>query len=96
MPQPRYSNRTLEVNRKFKIILVILSLLFSTSPIHAEDTEFRNIKQESVPEYVFKTLPKNLLIGTKESFWGWNLVALGAAAGVAIPLSQTDADEDCD
>ncbi len=94
MLQPRYSNRTLKAYRKFKLTLAILFFLFPTFPVHAEDAEFRNVKEESVHEYVFKSLPRNLLIGTKESLWGWNLAALGAAAGVAIPLSQTDADEE--
>ncbi len=87
-------DRALEVNRKPCIAFVIIIFLFSTLPAQAEKVETKKTEEESFPGYVFKTLPKNLLLGTKESLWGWNLALLGVGAGTAITLSQTDADDD--
>jgi membrane-associated phospholipid phosphatase len=66
-------------------------LIFFISSTHAEETE--NV-EESFSRYIFKTFPKNLLLGTRESLWGWNLGVLGVGAGAAITLSQTDADDE--
>jgi len=52
------------------------------------------VRAESPSSYIFDTLPKNLLLGAKESLWGWNLAILGVGAGAAIVLSQTAADDE--
>jgi len=83
----------LELNRKFSIIFVIIFFLFSIFSAQAKEIEVRKTNEDSFAGYV-KTLPKNLILGTKESLWGWNLVALGVGAGTAITLSQTDADDE--
>jgi hypothetical protein len=79
----------LKVIRKLWIVLIVI---FCISPTYAEEIDVEKTVDESFPKYIFKTLPKNLLLGTKESLWGWNLAALGIGAGAAITLSQTDAD----
>ncbi len=81
----------LEVIRRSFIALAVISFLVPISPIRANGVE--KTGEESLPGYV-KTLPKNLLLGTKESLWGWNLVLLGVGAGTSITLSQTDADRE--
>lgn len=79
---------------KCRMALVIIFFLFSTYRVFAEEIEFANTEEESYTGYFFKTLPKNLILGTKESLWGWNLALIGAGAGTAIVLSQTDADNE--
>ncbi len=64
-------------------------MIFSNIPIYAQE-----IGDESNLYYFSNTLPKNLLLGTKNTFMGWNLVILGAGAGAVIPLSQTNADQE--
>lgn len=81
----------LEVIRRSFIALAVISFLVPISPIRANGVE--KTGEESLPGYV-KTLPKNLLLGTKESLWGWNLVLLWVGAGTSITLSQTDADRE--
>lgn len=49
---------------------------------------------EGFLRYMSKTLPKNLLIGTKNSVTGWNPAILVVGAGTAITLSQTEADNE--
>ena len=83
--------RILKVIRKLPIVFIVVLYI---SPIHAEEIYAEKTVDESLPRYVFKALPKNLLLGTKESLWGWNLAALGIGAGAAITLSQTDADKE--
>ena len=81
--------RILKVIRKAWIVFIVV---FCISPTYAEDVDVEKTVDESLPRYIFKTLPKNLLVGTRESLWGYNLAALGIGAGAAITLSQTDAD----
>ncbi len=78
------------------IVFVIIFFLFFIFifPAQAEEIEARETAEESFPRYAFKTLPKNLLLGTKESLRVWNLAVLGVGAGTAITLSQTDADNE--
>ena len=87
-------NSSFEVNKKPRMAFVIIIFLFSTFPVQAEKVETRKTGEESFPGYVFKTLPRNLLMGTRESLWGWNLAILAVGAGTAIILSQTDADNE--
>ena len=81
--------RILKVIRKLWLVFIVL---FCISPTCAEEIYVEKTVDEGLSKYIFKTLPKNLLLGTKESFWGYNLAALGIGAGAAITLSQTDAD----
>lgn len=81
--------RILKVIRKLWIVFIVL---FCISPSYAEEINVEKTVDESLPRYIFKTLPENLLVGTKKIFWGYNLAALGIGAGAAITLSQTDAD----
>jgi hypothetical protein len=81
------------VGKPWGVLAIILSLC-SALPAHAETPQAAGSSQESFPGYVVKELPKNLLLGTKESFRGWNLAVLGFGGGAAIGLSQTDADDE--
>ncbi|MGH7792910.1 MAG: phosphatase PAP2 family protein [Thermodesulfobacteriota bacterium] len=71
------------------IAFIVVSCI---SPTYAEEIAVEKTVDESLPRYIFKTLPKNLFLGAKESLWGYNLAALGIGAGAAIILDQTDAD----
>jgi hypothetical protein len=84
----------LEINRKLRTGFVIAFFLFSVLPVQAQEIESVKTEEESFPEYVFKTLPKNLLLGTEKSLWGWNLGVLGVGAVSALTLSQTGADRE--
>lgn len=84
-----YITESIEQNNLIKTLLVIVSVIICLNiPVYAQE-----IGNESTLYYFSNTLPKNLLQGTKNTFVGWNLVILGAGAGSAIPLSQTDADQ---
>jgi membrane-associated phospholipid phosphatase len=85
---------SLEVTRKASIGFVIVFFLFSTLNAQSQELGAQNSEEGNFTAYFYKTLPKNLLIGTKNSFLGWNLAILGAGAGGAIALSQTGADND--
>lgn len=87
-------DRVQRVNRKFGIVFIIIFFLFSVSSAQAQQIEAVKSQEESFPNYIFKTLPKNLLLGTERSLWGWNLATLGIGAGVALTLSQTGADRE--
>ncbi|GJM15577.1 MAG: hypothetical protein DHS20C13_09040 [Thermodesulfobacteriota bacterium] len=78
-----------ESNKPIKTLFLIVSvIIFFNIPICAQE-----IGDESTLFYFSNTLPKNLLLGTKNTFAGWNLLILGAGIGAAIPLSQTDVDQ---
>jgi len=81
----------LQISRNSTITLILVLLLNVLS--HAQSKEVEDNKtDEGVSRYILKSLPKNLLIGTRETFSGWNLAILGVGATSAIALSQTDAD----
>lgn len=84
----------LEVTKKSTIGFLIVIFLFSTLIARSEELKARRNEQENFVAYFYRTLPKNLLIGTKNTFLGWNLAILGAGAGGAIALSQTGADDE--
>jgi membrane-associated phospholipid phosphatase len=85
---------SLVVAKKSSIGFLIVFFLFSTLNAQSEELGARRNEEGNFTGYFYKTLPKNLLIGTKNSFLGWNLAILGAGAGGAIALSQTGADND--
>ena len=87
-------HNSLEVTGESSIGFVIVFFLFSTLNAQAEDLGAQRNEEGNFTAYFYKTLPKNLLIGTKNSFLGWNLAILGAGTGGAIALSQTGADND--
>jgi hypothetical protein len=88
------SGNPLEVIKKSSIGFVIVFFLFSTLNAWSEDLGAQRNEEGNFTAYFYKTLPKNLLIGTKNCFLGWNLAILGAGGGSAIALSQTGADDD--
>lgn len=85
---------SLEVTRKSSIGFVIVFFLFFTLSVQSEEVGAQRNEEGNFTPYFYKTLPKNLLIGTKNTFLGWNLAILGAGAGGVIALSQTGADND--
>jgi len=78
----------------FRKLWTVLIVVFFISPAYADGITGEEAVDEGLPRYIFKTLPKNLFLGTKRSLWGYNLVALGIGAGAATALWQTDADEE--
>ncbi len=62
----------LEVTRKPPIVFIIILLLFSALIAQSKQFGAINTKDESFTGYFLKTLPENLLIGARGSFWGWN------------------------
>jgi hypothetical protein len=84
----------LDVTRKSSIVFVIVLFLFSALSVQSEEPGAQRNEEENFAAYFYKTLPKNLVVGTKNSFLGWNIAILGAGAGGAISLSQTDADDE--
>lgn len=83
-----------EVTTKCCIGFLIVIFLFSTLDARSEELGAQSNEDGKFVTYFYKTLPKNLLIGTKNSFLGWNLAILGAGTGSALALSQTGADND--
>jgi membrane-associated phospholipid phosphatase len=78
-----------KIIRNLWIAFIVASCI---SPGYAREIAVEKTVDESLPRYIFKTLPKNLFLGAKESLWGYNLAALGIGAGASLTLSQTDAD----
>lgn len=83
-----------EVTKKSSIGFVIVLFLFSTLNAQSEELRVQRDEEGNFAAYFYKTLPKNLLIGTRNSFLGWNLAILGGGAAGSIALSQTGADDD--
>ena len=78
-----------------KTLIVVLFIAFlNIGPAFSQVSEIVDTKPEGFFPYISKTLPKNLLLGTKNTFSFWNVAILGTAAGGSLILSQTDADED--
>lgn len=86
-------HRLSQINRNSAIALIFILLLNTLSNAKSKEVE-DNKTDEGVSSYIFKSLPKNLLIGTRETFGGWNLAILGVGASSALVLSQTDADQE--
>lgn len=76
------------------IVIALISVIFLSIPIDTMGKDISTTNNESVVQYFSKTLPKNLLLGTKNSFTIWNLVILGASTGTSVVLSQTEADRE--
>ena len=74
--------------------MYLIAVFFIVIPPASKGEDTAAPVNEAFPSYISKTLPKNLLIGMKNSVTGWNLALLGIGAGTALTLSQTDADED--
>ncbi len=82
-------------NRDKTIRTFILAILLVIGPVgaFAQDSE-PTTGGENFTQYLTRTMPRNLWLGTKNTFWGWNLALLGVGSGSALLLSQTDADLD--
>jgi hypothetical protein len=74
------------------LLLIGICIISISAHSYAQDTT--PAVNEGFLHYLGRALPKNLLIGTKNSVAGWNLVILGGGTVAAIALSQTDADKD--
>jgi hypothetical protein len=85
---------SLEVTRKFSVGFLVVIFLLSTLNAKSEEVGTQRNEEGNFTAYFYKTLPKNLLVGTRNSFLGWNLGILGAGTGGAIALSQTGADNE--
>lgn len=81
-------------NLKKTLAVIALFTFLLGAGISAQEVEPVGSGDESFGSYLTKTLPKNLLLGSKNSVTGWNLAILGAGGGAAVVLSQTDADWD--
>jgi len=74
------------------LIAIVFVTFLDIGPAFPQVNEIVDTKSEGFFPYISKTLPKNLLLGTKNTFTVWNITILGTAAGGSLILSQTDAD----
>lgn len=74
--------------------LLLMGICITSISVHSYAQDTTPAVNEGFLHYLGRTLPKNLLIGAKNSVAGWNLVILGGGTAAAIALSQTDADKD--
>ena len=74
--------------------IIVIAVFLVLVPLNSRGSDIGVQGDEGFKNYITESLPKNLLLGTKESFWGWNLALLSAAGGTSIILSQTDADNE--
>ena len=74
--------------------MISIVTFFNLAPVHSQDNVVVDSNQEGFITYLSKTLPENLLLGTKNTLSFWNIAALGGATGGSLILSQTDADRD--
>ena len=81
-------------NLKKSFFTFLIAVSFIVIPYISKAEDSAPPPNEEFVHYVSRTLPKNLIIGMKNSVTGWNLALLGAGAGTALTLSQTDADEE--
>lgn len=79
--------------KEFLLLLLFTAFIISI-PLTSYSEERTPPTNEGFLHYVSRSLPINLLIGTKNSVTGWNLAILGVGIGTTIPLSQTDADSE--
>ncbi|MGH7806529.1 MAG: phosphatase PAP2 family protein [Thermodesulfobacteriota bacterium] len=79
--------------RKLRALLLFAVFIISI-PLNSKGEDTVPPDSEGFLHYFSRTLPINLLIGTKNSVTGWNLAILGVGTGTAITLSQTDADKE--
>lgn len=80
-----------DITAKALIVIALLTFLTGNS-LRAEEIEYKYGGDESFRYYLTKTLPKNLLLGSYNTFTGANLAILGTGGGAAVLLSQTDTD----
>jgi hypothetical protein len=76
------------------LIVITIATFLCRVPLFAKELDEVSPNQEKASHYFLKTLPKNLLLGTKNTFTFWNITVLGTAAGGSLILSQTDADRE--
>ncbi len=74
--------------------MILIVTFLHIQPVFSQVNEIVGSEPESFFPYISQTLPKNLLLGTKNTFTVWNITVLGTAAGGSLILSQTDADND--